>query len=412
MGDVGEFFQGLIDDVSEFIDRVVAEIGDILEDIGNFFEDYWEELLITAVGIVLVFTPLGSVALSGLADMAAWIGSEVAFFIDAPLTGLSKWTMTLQDFWFTFAEFTHLSAILAVHNIAQILSPEYREMVVAWYDNIIYYSSQIGLGAFSIASLIENTRTLVFDVSSTFGMSYDMCELTWVNDMATISSLLNEKANEYRNNPGQLIADLHDSIQRPKIDAKQGFVGSLYGSIEGAINLVDSLAGHTETIAEDLYRLFSELPDFVETDWTGDIIDASEGVMTYIETQINPIIGALETNLSSLVRSYSEIFNRTVALEGVVARPGSLLANIRLLPQDEQPGQYQMVHEIANHQLNQDLPRIREEAQEITERLESIAEAVRAEKLPPTQLPTELPGLIRPVGVPAVPRKTWNVGEY
>ena len=412
MGDVGDFFQDIIDGVGDFFEDVVDELEDIIDDIGDFFEEYWEELLAGTLTAVLIFTPVGGIVLSGLSEMAGWIQSEAAHFIDEPLEALSGWTMSVQDFWYNFSEFTHLNTILAVHNIASIVSPEYNQMVQDFYKTISDWSYSFGAGALGVASLIQNTRTLVFDVSSTFGMSYDMCELVWVNDLAKISQMLGEKTTEYANNPSKLILDLQESIQRPKIDAKQGFMGSLYGTIEATINLLDATAGHLETLAQDVYRLFAQLPEFVETDWTGDIIDASEDVIEYIELTIHPKVDALKMYIDSVWTAFVPVQTAAQSLSRIVQTPGTLLQNTSLLPEPTKTEEYKKIYEETNKQLIDDLPNIEQEIQESFERLEAIQKALDEKPPEQTQLPTEMQGLSYPVGSKPIKRKSWNVGEY
>lgn len=413
MGDIGDFFQDIVDGVSDFFQDVIDELGDIIEDIGDFFEEYWEELLVGTFVAVLVFTPLGGVVLSGLSEMSAWIWEETLFFLEAPLTGLSKWTMTLQDFWYTFSEFVHLKAILAIHNIATVVSPEYNKMVSDFYKTIAEWSYSFGAGALGVASIIQNTRTLVFDVSSTFGMSYDMCELVWINDLAAISQLLGEKASEYSRKPEQLILDLQEEIQRPKIEAKQGFLGSVYGSLEGTINLLDTTASHLEILANDVFRLFDELPDWVETDWTEDIVESSSEVIEYIESQFDTEIKALKDYINTVWGAFVPIQTLSRENQTYIQNPGNLLKNTKLLVEPNKSDQYQKIYEESNQQLISDLPNVEKDIEKSYKRLESIEDALQNQPPLKTVLPTEMQGLSYPVGSKPTKKKTsWFVGDY
>ena len=159
----------------------------------------------------------------------------------------------------------HFKTILAVHQVAMLVSPQYRAMMQRIFHSLSEYSKAIGMGPAFIDLAIRSTRTLVLDVSGALGHSYDMSQLVWLTELDGFMKTLAVNSKRYADNPFLIFTDLEEDIERRYANVHGNVESATLLVIEGLLKGVGKAAADIEKINGDLLKLLNDLPAFVKS---------------------------------------------------------------------------------------------------------------------------------------------------
>lgn len=410
-------------DVGDFIEDIVDAITDIAEGIWNAIENMgrWLEEQIGLINLALITLTVVTVGIMLPYAIAVYEGAMLSAVIasGSTLTGLDLLTaqavsmaMGLQAGFSAFLEAIYFDVILSVHNIAYLVSPHYRNMFQQVLNEISSVSNVLGLGPSFIVLALENARTLVLTTSGLFGMKYDLAQVQWLSIMNNYLKDFVKVADRYRNNPGLLLQDMADSINRPIMDQMGEYMQTVIGTIDLIITNAEELAIAFSKVRRDLDNFINDLPDFLKWEikqYTDPILDTFGNFIKY---DFKPSINIINGVINILESKQADIKSRVDDTVDRLRYPGKYLHEIDAFHVDDRTLQEYSLSEISNRPQRVVYEGIAKEGETVETGLALIRKALDKVIPPPKYAIPEVP---EPIEVPQIEmpeRKTWFVGDY
>jgi hypothetical protein len=394
-----------------------------------------------ATAVAAVVSTVVSAVVAAVSAAVTWIGAAIASVISTVGTALSDFYLGLTTYiggnfavadfvgttfmtqvgayvgsvYVTFAAFLeaiHFSTILTIHEIAYIVSDDYRAMWVKVYDEIGAVSSALGFTSEFLYLTLRDARTLVLDVSSTLGYRYDPGEIIWLQEMNRFFKDFSTVANTYKNNPSQLFWDIDQKIVKPNVDNKGTAMQSVLSSVDTALSAAKTSVEDIIRIRDDVDRIVARLPGDVR-EWVKPMVDEA---FKYVDKFIDDIY---KPNAKQLDRVITILDGQTSAsgqkVKGIIERllhPADYLHEIDLLPEKERKAEELKIEDFTRRVFEDQTADWHQRHKAEEEKLKE--EMLITEKaLPPPELPTpKTVEVKRPEKIPLIPRNTWFVGDY
>jgi len=306
----------------------------------------------------------------------------------------------------------HFDTLAAAHEIAYLVSADYRETWSKVQAEVSALSGALGLGPYYLNLLYRNTRTLVLDVSTSMGYKYDMAQVNWLASFSEYSRVLSARAYRYRDNPDLLIYDLEEMVDRSLLDAKGTWMTALVDTVDSALTAVEGAVDTVTTVRNDLERLASGMP---------------EDLGKFVQDRINPIISKVDKFIINDYRPRIEkisaitdvIKERTDRhrenIEGILGRlkyPGDYIGEIDGMTEEERRAQEDKIRDISERSNVRDGEAF---ASGAIEGLDNWHDFVSSPYGPPQPAAWEVPERAKPYThkqFELEPGETWYVGDY
>lgn len=412
MGDVVDIFEDIFDAVTDVVDHVVEMVTKTVSIVGEMLQNPVVQIVALASFAYFAAFPAITTAFSD-----TLIATETANAIGLSTLGtLSAGTATfIESIAASFSAMLtaiHFDTILATHNIALLVSEDYRVMMNGVYSEMSEVSAALGFYPQFLALAIRNSRTLVLDVSSTLGMEYDMAQVQWLSTFQEYLHKFNEKAREYENNPAALFEDIDNWIDKPAMDTKGSFMARTIASLDRGLTIIDTAVKDTIRIREDLHRLADDLPDNIRKHVKPWIDDLTKDFDRFVTETYDPY----KTQLDSIIKGLNKMQDSSRKdLDGIVRRlkkPGDYLMEIDKMGPWDRLDQERKVADISTREYRRDVAEFTVKTESVSAELEKIREALKHVSLMPLEFPGEIEKPSRPAGVKAEPKETWFVGDY
>lgn len=412
MGAVADVFDVVEDVVGDVVDAVVDIVTDVVVAISeNVLTP--EFLTIAAICIGQYYAiPAISAAYASAAstELAAYSVSMSA--ADAMIVGTSAFTSAVSAGLTAFAEAIHLTTILDIHNIATLVSSDYRNMMFNVYSEISEVSSALGFYPQFLPLAFRNSRQLVLSSSNLMGRKYDLAQVEWLTTFNSYLTEFNKHAKEYENNPEALFYDLEQLVEKPSMDAGGSTMQTVFVSINDTVKAVKATVADTVTVRDDLNRLISDLPERIRSQikpYTDPIIRQFDD---FITNTYDPAIKEFQ----SLLDRFSDLQKKNLSdIDDVVerlAKPGDYLLEIDSLLEADRLDQEGKIAEISTRRFRTDVDELAKEAVPISMQLTKLKALLEEKRIPPIWKVAEMEKPFRPAGVKAARRATWFVGDY
>jgi hypothetical protein len=248
---------------------------------------------------------------------------------------MASYVTAVYNAWTAFADFIHLKLLWQIHQIAYLVSTDYREMMNRVFQQIAYVSNMYGFGALSLNLLFENTRRGVLDISSAMGKSYDLGQIEW---LGTYNELLKEfarNAEHYKNRPADFLQWIADNTDRPGYDAKSATMRTIMGGVESALSLVKSTAEIATKVRNDLMKLIADLPEVIRKQWEPEVKKVVKQFDDFMRLNYDPMMKQISAAFDTVGKMIEEDREKAKALNERLSRPGKYLSEIDDLPEDE-----------------------------------------------------------------------------
>jgi hypothetical protein len=376
--------------VSAAVTWIGAAIASVISTVGTAIGDFYAGFLYSMSGV------MGTVSLAD-ASFATVLGSYVG---------------SIYATFATFLEVIHFKTILTIHEIAYIVSEDYRAMWVKVYDEIGAVSSALGFTSEFLYLTLRDARTLVLDVSSTLGYRYDPGEIIWLQEMNKFFKDFSTVANTYKNNPSQLFWDIDQKIVKPNIDNKGSAMQTVIASVDTALSAAKTSVEDVIRIRDDVGRIVARLPSDVR-EWVKPMVD---GAFKYVDEFIDDIYKPHAKELDRVITILDGQTTQTGSkVKGIVERllhPGDYLHEIDSFSEKDRLDQERKISNIVSRGYEQETSDWHQRHRVEKERYE--------EEMMVTERPVPSPGLPapetveikQPEKIPLIPRKTWFVGDY
>jgi len=279
-------------------------------------------------------------------------------------------------------------------------------------NEISNISNLLGLGPSFIVLALENARTLVLTTSGLFGMKYDLAQVQWLGILSNYLKEFAEKAERYKNNPGLLLQDMADSINRPIMDQMGEYMQVLIQSLETVINNAADFAMALTNVRVDLDNFIEDLPESIKKQikpYTDPIIKEFDDFIRYDFKPsiniINGVLGVLEVKQQGIKDRVDDTINRLLY-------PGHYLHEIDEFNPDTRIDQEYSLSEVANRPERELFKMVDHEGLTVGHNLQAILKALETRLPKPPYEVKQLPEARKVPQLIMKPYSTWFVGDY
>lgn len=322
---------------------------------------------------------------------------------------------TVQTIGVMFQQFLtaiHFTTLKKIHDIAFLVSNEYRVMIRKVWGEIAKFAEAVELPAGYLETAINTARIVVMDVSGFLGRSYDLAEVTWLTDFKNLLGTIEDKASQYRKNPQIIWDDLNSLIIKPAIDNKARVQQNVFSTIE-------SIIAFGEATIEDLGALKNRWTtdlDLLPFKWSADIKTRTDVLWGDLQSWRNEIYLPVINNISSLIDiMYIKQTENKAKLNSLfkdLSLPGDYLSIIDKLSHTQKMIQEDKINSVSQRAFNRDTKEWSESIEDTDSSFEMVTKIMEF-KQPPSMLPyKEIQGLITPIGKQKHTQNTWYVGDY
>lgn len=366
---------------------------------------------VVAGSVAGILHGLGLVSYYSIAEVLTTVGLMNTISMTVTLS-LSHWIATAVTVFAAFAEAIHLAAILKIHQIAMVVSKDYRLMMNKIYAQIAEVSTAIGQSAQFMNLAFRNARAIVLDASTSLGKRYDLAEISWLYNFNDIMKVVQEKAEVYEHTPQELFNDLDRIIIRPAMNAKAEATLMVFTQIEGLLNRTKEVVENLGIMREKIQRLLHDLPSFIQDRIAPEINKVLHVFDEFVADVYQPTVGQLDEIVGILNTNRQR---QTTDIEGILERmkkPGDMMLSIDDLEDMDRIDQEIKIGEVATRAIRQATEELTAQSQSAMHGLMKVRAALKRpielaawhvkEVLAPIERPIEE---IDSLG-------TWFVGEY
>ncbi|MBA7625291.1 hypothetical protein ES703_32718 [subsurface metagenome] len=326
--------------------------------------------------------------------------------------GISDFVTTIGAGFKAFAEAIHLKTLLTIHNVAYMVSEDYRAVMDKIWSKIAEVSYHLGVGADFMVHAFRNARAIVLTTSGLLGRKYDLAEVSWLNQWNTFLKRMSVDTSKYTANPNLIMADIDKWLIADNVDAEGGAMQTVYTTIEDVILSVESTVETTVEIRNDLERFVSELPSSIQDrvrPMLDPVIEKFDGF--YADTyrpKMDIVDGVMKEVGLTIQIQKDEIGDLIDRLK----RPGDILVGIEGLPIPERDDQEEKITRASTVRFDRDRQAMMHDYIPKEAEFLKLREALKKKYPPPEYEVPEIEAPGRPAETPVEPRKTWNVGDY
>lgn len=416
LGDIWNEVTRIVDDFFDFI-------GDIFTTIGRWISDFWEwckdnldwVMIIIMICIAIYCWYLIPELMSTYAAMQT---AQVVLYMETATTWatihmyIAAYWIAISSAWSAFLTAIYFDAIMACNNIAFMVSEDYRNMMLGVYVELSKASAALGFAPQFLALALQNTRTLVLDVSSSMGMPYDMAQIQWLQALQGYLKEFSKRALTYKNNPAQLFYDMEDLVDRPFIDTKGHYMRTILVTIDNTVTGIDATVHAIITIRDDINHLVADLPEKLRSEIKPFTDKITKEFNEFLKDEFNPRLKVINALIGQLGIKQDDAKKKADDLVKRLKNPGKYVKEIDALPDTDRIEAENYLAELTTRTVTREAGYIAEEFNPIKEGLQQLAGMLgKTFPKPEYEIP-EIATPVRPAGVPAEFRKTWFVGDY
>jgi len=409
--------------LGDIVDDVVGWVGDVVHNVvhtlskwlsnavhwlGRVISEYWPEIVGVIAIVVIIFAPYLAPVFAAIAEGLSAVGTAIT----TAYAALSGYVAATSFYVSQFLTAIHFSAIMAVNNIALLVSPDWRNFMAGLYGRIAQVSASLGLDAQYMSLALRNVRALVLDASTTIGQSYDLAEVSWVNSLTTFFQTTSKTFSKYKNNAAAFFQDIDDYFVKPAMDVKSKSQQIIISTIDNTVKLVDSTVKNVVKVKDDLQRTINQAPPIIRKMIKEDLDEALKPLNAWVTDIYDPTVKALSGLIDNLKVKQDETKANMSDVVDQLTRPGDLLKGADKLTPERQQDQLNKISEVATRNWRLNASAMTGVITPVREHLQGIADVL---KLPVASNPWYVPEL--PPGKPFNQtemelRKTWYVGDY
>lgn len=381
--------------------------------------DIKNSMLFAAIGIA---AGIGGVYLAAAGDMATAAalteeGTQEALAAAAQIqagVAVQTWTYatSIYEGFNTFLEAIHFKILLEIHQIAYLISTDYRNFMTQIWGAVSKYSDAIGLGGTFMYLALRDTRNLVMDTSALLGNKYDMAEVTWISSLSEYFKSIGDKGQEYAAHPEALIWDLDQSLHRPAVDMMGETARMIYKTLNAVVTSAQTLTMGAKAVETDLKRLVADLPSAITRGFKPELDKLWKYTDDFIRLSYDPAMKMISGAMTSFGDKMTETRGELTGVVGRLKRPGKYIAEVDDLSAEERMEDQEVLAAVATRGITPQLDEFEEGLKFVQgEFTRQIEEQAIVEE--PTTVASPEPGV---PSTPGAPRKkvykTPFVGEY
>lgn len=325
---------------------------------------------------------------------------------------LKEYIGNLYESFQGFAQAIQLEVVLQIHDIAYLVSEDYRQSMEQVYVQVGKVSKALGFGAEFFTLLLRDAKEVIQDTAALMGRTYDVGEITWLKTMEDFFKVFGSNAKKYEKNPGALIYDIDQYLMKPAQDNKAIVFQNLYGIIESVIASSKQVIETVETVRGDMDTALTDMPANIRKEIDPYITRVFGKYDNWIATIYQPaqmtITLAMKRHGDNVLRLGNEVYE----LVKYVENPAKYLARLMELSEEERAQAQSIIAELVLGRYEEYGIEWKETVKPQTEWLDRIRGILKSAIPYPAWYVEEVETPQRPADTPVEPRKTWNVGDY
>jgi len=343
--------------------------------------------------------------------MFGWIVAGAIFIYDVYKKCKEVWDFVDENIK-AFSELIHYEDLRRLHDIATIVSKEYREAWEGVYDQLSRFSRDIGIGSQTMALALRNARAVTLSASAIFGHPYDVAEVAWIAAFDKYLIRFNQASKHYENQPEYIWFDIDNYLIKKTYDESADFMGDLTDKVRKLVTWTDLKAKELNRFGEDLEHLTKAMPDKIK-DIMLPVTDAITGTIDkFIHETYEPTLGDISSIVEELDKQ-QEIGRKALAkMRGQINNPGYLISDNSHLPYAEQL----LSDQLAEDGTSRPAQKVGEELQELIKpedyELQRLSDALGGDLTFPAWY---VPEIDIPAALPQAEIDksfTWYVGDF
>jgi len=406
----------VVDDVFDFVDDVFDQIGAWITDLWHWCEDNLDWVMIIIMICIAIYCwYLIPELMSAYASMQAAYAS-VAWtsltYVEMAYVWIGTYWFAITSAWSSFLTAIYFDAIMACHSVAFMVSEDYRIMIMGVYGELAKASAALGFAPQFLALALQNTRTLVLDVSSSMGMGYDMAQIQWLQAFQGWLKEFSKRAQTYKMNPAQLFYDMEDLVDRPFVDVKGNYMRVILTAIDNTVHGIDLTVKEIVKIRDDINKLVADLPEKMRNEIKPFTDKITKEFNEFLKDEFNPRLKMINSLIAQASIRQKDANARTDGLVGRLKNPAGYIKEIDKLEADKKRAAEDYLAELTTRTVTRESSYIGAEMTPIKEGLQQLASMLGKEFPKPEYEVVEVQTPVRPAGVPAELRKTWFVGDF
>lgn len=396
---------GAVATIVSAVAAALSAIGAALAAIGTFVYSSLVGIIagvVEGLGLVSTATVTNMLVTAGVTD---GIGTTLYYYVGTAIEAFVSYVST-------FLEVIHFKTLMAINNIAYLVSSDYRVMMQGVYNNIAKYSSELNMGTGFVLLALQNSRTFVLDASTMLGRSYDLGQVSYLKELESYLGELSSVGKKYKNNPGMLLLDLEERIVRPNVETKTEVMRFFYSTLDNISKIADSLVTNVDTLRQDIVNIVNDLPDKLKGDWAQDILDADKKLRDFIRDEYSPVLSSINTLVDRHANTLESHANSINAVVQRLAHPGDYIAELRNKGDDVRRRQVSTINDVLWQDTTASVAATASNDNTVANSLASINDALQAEIPSPSWEYVEQQGAIFSPGEQQASSKTWYQGDY
>lgn len=350
-----------------------------------------------------VLNVMGVLSAQTLATICVSLGSVSSIAGTVYFTAAS-WVATLAGWFKTFLDVIHFKTLKTIHDIAYIVSADYREYVNKIYGKIAEFSQAISGDAFYAVQLLQNARAVVLSTSSMLGRPYDLGEVTWIHEFENILTKVQQQAEVYKENPYELINDLNDVVMKPSYDLQGEVWSGIFETIDVTIKILDRNADNIARVTKDFQKLVADLPESLRNQVSASVMDAIHHVDQFMVQEYQPTITKIQGALNVVQRDKVHTDSNLKGLVDRLKNPADYLREIDNQGKSEQLKSFELIADYSTRIYRQPVEAWREFAEPYTADFMKVKEIVEKPKIEPEWTVKEEPLPSKALAVPSTGR--------
>jgi len=415
--DILEGFFKIIEAITNAIRRVFLIVADIITWFGQEILPKIAlvfSALVIAVAVLAIFAPAVATAIVDFFAFGTYtLGTYNLGLLNIGPISIDLSMSVLRTILATFLEMIHFDTLVALHNIAWVLSEDYRKVLSKVFKKMSEISEELFGWSLGLRVILENTRSIVLSSSAALGYSYDVNQLIWLNSLTDFTILFNEHAETYMEDPEQLFFDLEDWIEEHAIDISGGAHALIYQSV---VKLTDGVHGNALELKNvqsrsrenqfQLNRLTAG--NFGQRiDWNWKAFEGFKG------DEYAPRQGQQEKNINAN-RQETAANRKTLSdLNFKLTRPTGQLEGIDKLSEPEKTDEEINLEDLSTRPFQDDSAVLAADQAAADADREKEAAELEAEQLKPAAVETIVTKPVTKAEFkPRPPVNSWFVGEY
>lgn len=373
--------------------------------------------VVTAVAAALagVVSAISGAIATAYSAIAGWVSAAISAITEVVTVAwefIGYYTLTIEEAFAAFLEAIYFDVILTVHEIAYIVSEDYREMITGVFREVSKASMALGFAPEVLNLAFRNARNMVLSASALMGKSYDLAEITWLSSFNDYMKTFQKVATKYKDRPDLLFYDLDRYLIKPSTDTFADVSKTVLRTLDDTIGTVKLTLEKINEFRTDIDKFVAQLPSTVRKEVEPMLEKVTKVFDDFTDYTYEPKMKLLDGIMAAL--SFKQERDRE-GIKGLVdrlKRPGDMLEEVERLTYGERLEQEKKIGDVASRSYTREIEEWEETVTPQQKGFLRLIELLKLRLPPPEYAVAEITTPSRPADVPVKPRVTWFVGDF